>query len=479
MSTQNQQTYDVIVIGAGVAGENAADRAARTGLSVVIVEAELVGGACSYWACIPSKVLLRPGAVLAAARAVPGVAQSITRPIDPEAVLARRDYFTSCWDDSGQVAWLASAGIALIRGRARFTGPRHVEVTSDGGTTSVTARHAVIVATGSDPVVPDVEGLREVNPWTSREATSVKNIPRSLVILGGGVVGVEMATAFADLGSRVTVVVRGRQVLTFAEEFASEAVAHSLADLGVDIRLNTAVKSVEQHDDGLRLHIGGSAGKSTKISAEKVLVALGRTAATANLGLASIGLTPGKPLLVNDSLEVAGVDGGWLFAAGDVTGRVATTHQGKYEARVVAARFGDSSEDEKNAPDWSRFRATADHEAVPQVIFTRPEVASVGLTEKAAQDAGYEVRVFSYDLGSVSGAQLTADGYSGRAQIVIDSQRQVLLGATFVGPDAAEMLHAATVAVVGQVPLDRLWHAVPAFPTVSEVWLRLLESAGL
>jgi dihydrolipoamide dehydrogenase len=220
-----------------------------------------------------------------------------------------------------------------------------------------------------------------------------------------------------------------------------------------------------------------------------VLVATGRRSRTADLGLEALGLEPGSRLEVDDSMRVTAVDGGWLYAAGDVTGRVATTHQGKYDARVagdvVAARFSPDGADAgwggsvDDAAPWSRYRATADHEAVPQVVFTRPEIAAVGLTEKAAREAGYPVRVVRYDIGSVAGAALAADDYQGTAAMVVDTERDVVLGATFVGPEVAEMLHSATIAVVGQVPLGRLWHAVPAYPTVSEVWLRLLEGYGL
>ena len=504
MNASADQTFDVIVIGAGAVGENAADRAGRTGLSVAIVEESLVGGECSYWACMPSKALLRPGAALAAARGVPGVAQMLTGTLDPDAVLARRDTFTSHWHDDSQVSWLESAGITLVRGRARLTGPRTMTVTSpDGGSATLTARHAVILATGSTPVVPTISGLDESEIWTSREATSVAAVPPSLAIIGGGVVAVEMATAFTDLGSTVTLLARGDRLLSGTEPFAGEAVAAALTDLGVDVRLGTEVVRAS-HDappasDGsantTRLHL--SDGSTVDVA--RVLVATGRRPATTGVGLDSVGLDPQSPLVVDDAMEVlVGPEGpgtGWLFAVGDVTGRAATTHQGKYEGRVagdvVAARFGptpsegpgpvgtDARAREQAAVPWSRFRATADHGAVPQVVFTRPEVASVGLTEQQARDAGLAIRTIRYDLASVAGASLASDDYAGTAQLVVTTDTRLVVGATFVGPDAAELLHAATIAVVGEVPLDRLWHAVPAYPTVSEVWLRLLEEAGL
>lgn len=494
------ETFDVIVIGGGPVGENAADRASHTGLSVAVVEAELVGGECSYWACMPSKALLRPGAALAAARAVPGVEASPT--LDPAPILARRDEMVSHWDDSGQVQWLDGAGISLVRGLGRLVGPRLVEVSPEDpdadvddlpATRLLAARHAVIVATGSVPVLPDTPGLAETDPWSSREATSVQDVPASLVVIGGGVVGVEMATAFTDLGSKVTLLSRGR-LLGRSEPFASEAVAAGLRAIGVDVRLGVSVTGATSlPDGGARLAYDGPQGKGS-VAGAQVLVATGRVPRTGDLGVEVVGLEPGKGLAVDDQLEVQGVEGGWLFACGDVTGRVATTHQGKYEGRVVgdvvAARFGKVRPEEARAagaggsageaPEpWSRYAATADHGATTQVVFTRPEVASVGLTEAEAKKAGLPVRAVSYKLGSVSGAVLVAEGYEGTAQIVVDTERQVIVGATFVGPDAAEMLHAATIAIVGQVPLARLWHAVPAYPTISEVWLRLLETYGL
>ncbi|SDB89433.1 dihydrolipoamide dehydrogenase [Sanguibacter gelidistatuariae] len=509
MSASTDQTFDVVVIGAGAVGENTAERAGRTGLSVAVVEDALVGGECSYWACMPSKALLRPGAALAAARGVPGVAEMLTGELDPAPVLARRDTFTSHWHDDSQVSWLEGAGITLIRGRARFTGPRTMTVTApadgDGSplTTTVTARHAVILATGSTPVVPAIDGLDPSEVWTSREATSVTDVPASLAIVGGGVVAVEMATALTDLGTRVTVVARGDRLLTSSEPFAGEAVAAALTDLGVDIRLGTEVtRATATGETGTRTATRLHLSDGSTVVVEKVLVATGRRPATTDIGLDAVGLDPEKPLAVDDAMEVLvepdGAGTGWLFAAGDVTGRAATTHQGKYEGRVagdvVAARFGpegargpgpggpdapDARTRERSAARWSQFRASADHRAVPQVVFTRPEVSSVGLTEQQARDAGLAIRTIRYDLASVAGASLVSDDYAGTAQLIVTTDTRVIVGATFVGPDAAELLHAATIAVVGEVPLDRLWHAVPAYPTVSEVWLRLLEEAGL
>ncbi len=475
------RTFDVVVIGGGAVGENVAHRAGRTGLSVALVEGELVGGECSYWACMPSKALLRAGAVLAAARDVGGAAQAITGQLDRQAVLARRDTFTHDWDDQSQVDWLDGVGITLVRGQARFDGPRRLMATTEDGSIALSARHAVVVATGSEPVIPDVPGLAQVEPWTSREATSVQDIPESLAIIGGGVVAVEMATALSDLGSKVTVLVRGERLLPQAEPFAGDAVTASLRKLGVDVRLGTEVAGASRDDDGVRLDLAGG----SHVRAERVLVATGRRPRTSDLGLETLDLTTDGALGVDSTGRVTGAHQEWLYAAGDVTGRTATTHQGKYDARVtgdaIAHRFGEgtASADVDDAGPWSRFRATADSAAVPQVVFTRPEVAAVGLTEQEARRAGYAVRSVTVPFSSVAGASVAADGYEGTACLVVDTDREVVVGATFVGPEVAELLHAATIAVVGEVPVHRLWHAVPAYPTVSEVWLRLLEAYSL
>lgn len=500
-------TFDVVVIGGGPVGENVADRAGRTGLSVALVEAELVGGECSYWACIPSKTLLRPGAVRAEAAGVPGARTDDD--LDVAAVLRWRDSMVSDWDDAGQVKWVEGAGITLVRGLGRLVGPRRVEVVAEDADADVDdlprsrvieARHAVVVATGSVPVLPDVPGLAEVNPWTSREATGVEDVPESLAIVGGGVVACEMAFALADLGARVTVLARGG-LLERTEPWAGEAVAASLREHGVDVRLGVSAGKVEALPDGgarLALEASGRGPEEdpdlAPLEVAQVLVATGRVPRTQDVGVDTVGLEPGRGLDVDDTMLVRGVEGGWLYAAGDVTGRVATTHQGKYQGRVagdvVAARFGGDAADVPTAGEaapaageeprpWTRYAATADHVASPQVVFTRPEVAAVGHTERTAREAGLDVRVVRYDLANVSGAAVRATDYAGTAQIVVDTARQVVVGATFVGPDAAEMLHAATIAVVGEVPLGRLWHAVPSYPTVSEVWLRFLEEYGL
>jgi pyruvate/2-oxoglutarate dehydrogenase complex dihydrolipoamide dehydrogenase (E3) component len=474
-------TYDVVVIGAGPVGENVADRVVRGGLTAAIVERELVGGECSYWACMPSKALLRSGSALRAVRQLPGAREAVTGDLDPAAVLRRRDAFASNWKDDGQVSWLDSAGIRLFRGQGRISADRVVEVTgADGTTTTLTARHAVVVATGSSALLPDIAGLREAAPWSSREATAAHEVPGRLAVIGGGVVATEMATAYASLGSVVTVLARDG-LLHLSEPFAGERVAQSLTGAGVSVRHGAEAASVRRDGDGT-VHITLTGGG--QVDADELLVAIGRTPNTQDIGLDRVGLKADGWLAVDDTLRVLGDDGapvgdGWLYAAGDVNHRALLTHQGKYQARavgdVIVARADGRPVDD--AP-WGRHVATADERAVPQVVFTDPEVASVGLTAAAAQAAGLRIRVVDYDLGAVSGSALYAEGYQGHARMVVDEDRKVIVGLTLVGPDVAELIHAATIAIVGEVPLDRLWHAVPAFPTVSEIWLRLLEAYG-
>lgn len=459
--------YDLIVIGGGPVGENVADYATKLGVRVAIVEADLVGGECSYWACMPSKALLRSGHAVRAARRLPGARSAVSGSIDADEVLARRTRFTDGWDDKGQVAWLESASIELIRGRGRLLGPHRVRV--DGH--RILSATAVALATGSVPVVPPVPGLAQAAPWGTREATAADHVPPRLLVLGGGVAGTELAFAFSSLGSQVTLLSL-TNLLDREEPFVGELVAAALKDQGVDVRVGVSASRVDRGLDGL---VTVMLEDGTRLEAEEMLVATGRRPNTDGLGLETIGLE--GSLEVDDTLLVHGTD--WLYAVGDVNGRSLLTHQGKYQARAageaIAARLqGVAVSDEA----WGRHVATADHRSVPRVVFSDPEVASVGLTEAAALEAGLRVRAVEYDLGSVAGSVLHADGYLGRAKMVVDEDRHIVVGATFVGQDVAELAHAATIAIVGEVSIDRLWHAVPAYPTLSEIWLRLLETYG-
>ena len=470
------QEYDVIVIGAGAVGENAADRVVKAGLSAALVESDLIGGECSYWACMPSKALLRGSEILAEARAVPGAAQALTGSQDVDKTLERRNGFTSNWSDEGQAKWVASAGIELFRGTGRLAGPKLVEVEGkDRGITTLSARHAVIVATGSSASLPPIEGLAQARPWTSREATSAKAPPRRLVVIGGGVVGVEMATAWRALGSEVVLLVKGPRLLKTLEPFAGELVAAGLRDMGVDVRTDVDVDKVTRDVGTVTVSLGGET-----VEGDEVLVATGRTPGTFDLGVETVGLTPGESLEVDDTCRVTAVGEGWLYATGDVNGRRQLTHMGKYQARACGSAIAARARGEQvDGGAWELTSATADHGATPGVIFSSPTVASVGRTEEEARKDGVNVRAVSYEIGNVAGGSLYADGYTGTAKIVVDEDTRRLVGATFVGPGVQELLHSATVAIVGEVTIDRLWHAVPSYPTISEVWLRLLETYGL
>ncbi|MEV4169290.1 NAD(P)/FAD-dependent oxidoreductase [Nonomuraea sp. NPDC049709] len=464
--------FDVIVIGAGPAGENVVDRAVRGGLTAAVVEERLAGGECSYWACVPSKALLRPIDLAGEVRRVPGLKLG---EIDVAAVLARRDEAVSNYSDAGQVRWVESVPAEFVRGRGRLDGPKRVRVTmEDGGERVLTARQAVVLATGSTAVVPPVPGLAEAKPWTSHEVTATSSIPERLVVLGGGVVACEMAQAMHGLGARqTTVLVRGGRLLNRMEPFAGELLAESFAEEGIDVRFHADMVRVERPEPGGKATVHLAEGPP--LEADELLVATGRHVATRDLGLDTVGLPDDAPVKVDDSMRATEVPDGWLYAVGDINGRVLLTHMGKYQARIC----GDVIAARARGDELPAMRDLADGYGAPQVVFTDPQICAVGRTEEAARADGFRVRAVDYDMGAVTGAYLLGDGYRGRARAVVDEDRKVLLGVTFAGPGAAELLHAATIAVTAEVPLDRLWHAVPSFPTVSEVWLRLLEAYGL
>ena len=463
-----EKEFDVVVIGAGSTGEVAAGRIAdNSDLSVAIIEQHLVGGECSFYACMPSKALLRPAEILAEIKRVPGAAEAVTGDLDVAAVLARRDEVIADLDDAGQVPWLESRRIELFRGKGRLAGERRVSVGDD----VLVARKAVILAPGSGPAMPPIDGLSEVAAWSNREITVAKEVPKHLIVLGGGVVGVEMAQAWSSLGANVSIVEAQDRLLPLTggfEPFAGQELADGLREHGVDLHLGaTAVKAKRDGDivtlilAGDKLHEG-----EHEIEGDHLLVATGRTPQTNDFGLETVGMEPGGWIEVDERLRVGDRD--WLYAPGDVNGRALLTHMGKYQGRIA----GDNI---------MGIDATieADGDQSPSIVFTDPQVASVGHTLASAMAAGINATATDVPSSGNAGASFHGRNTPGTSRIVVDEDRKVMVGATFVGPETAEWLHAATIAVVGEVPMAKLWHAVPSFPSRSEVWLKLMEAYGL
>jgi pyruvate/2-oxoglutarate dehydrogenase complex dihydrolipoamide dehydrogenase (E3) component len=462
------RTFDVIVVGGGPTGEEASARLSDRGLEVALVEDRLIGGECGHWACIPSKALLRPPEVLAEAGRIAGARETVNGGPNVPSVLARRDEVIGVENGSGPsdgflMPWVAEHRLTFVRGRGRLAGERRVVV--DDGDEVLEARRAVVLAGGSEPLLPPIDGLDELDGvWTNREATTTEEIPERLIVVGAGPVGVEMAQAFQKLGSQVTLIEGERRILPTHELFACLQLTDALAAYGVDIR--TGQRAVRFAKDGDTYVVTTSDGNTAE--GDVVLIALGRKAPTQDIGLETVGLNPSGFLQVDEHMRVRGVP--WLYATGDINGRALFTHMGKYQARIASDHI---------LGDAHAIAHGADGAHAPHVIFTDPQVVAVGHTTDSADAAGIAFDVYDTDTEGNLGGLFYGPGAPGSARFVIDRERRVLIGCTITGSEVVDFLHAATIAVVGEVPLERLRHAVPPFPTRSELWLGLLEQAGV
>lgn len=438
------ESYDAIVIGAGPAGEEAAGRLADEGVSVAICERELVAGECKYWACIPSKTLLRSGEAYVAARQVPGAREAVNGEIDVDAALEWRDFMVSDWDDTDKADWLDKKGIALHRGSARFLEPGKLMVGDDE-----ISSERIVIASGSDPVIPPVEGLEGLDgAWTNREATETKEVPERLLILGAGPVGVELGQAFSRLGSSVVIVERDDRVLAKEHPSAGEALARALEREGIELRLGATAKRAGRHGDGFSLTLAGG----EELRGDRLLVATGRKPRSSELGLENAGVMTDERGNVQVDERLRAADGVW--AVGDVTGIMPFTHVGKYQARIAVADMGGR-------------QARADYRAVPRVVFTDPQVAAVGDTQGPREGTN--------SLQSISRTSTYTREYEElEGFLTLFADETKLTGAVAVGPEAGEWLGQATLAVRAGIPIELLRDTIQPFPTFSEAFVNAL-----
>jgi pyruvate/2-oxoglutarate dehydrogenase complex dihydrolipoamide dehydrogenase (E3) component len=446
--------YDAYVIGGGPAGTVCAGELADGGMKVGLAERELVGGECSYWACIPSKTLLRPGEAFEGARHAPGAREAVTGSIDVKAALEWRNFQVSDWSDEipSEAGWLRDKGIDLHRGSARITEPGKIVV---GDEQIETER--IVIATGSDPIIPPVDGLKDVDYWTNRGATGMKEVPESIIVLGGGPVGVELAQALRRFGAEVALV-EGNRLLAREGRGAADAIGQQLESEGIDIHVGVHAEQVTSNGSGVTVRLDDGAS----LSAEKILVATGRSPRVKDLGLDVIGLDPdARQVEVDEQLRTK-ADNVW--AIGDATGVALFTHVGKYQARVAAAVMLGKD-------------ARADYRALPRVTFSDPQVAGAGMTEDQAEEKGIDVASGRAEIGSVARTSTYTRDYDkvpGFLTLLADRSRGVLVGAYAVGPEAGEWLQQATVAIRAEVPVAVLRDVIQPFPSFSEIFVNAL-----
>jgi len=443
--------FDAVVLGSGPGGRGAAGGLAHAGLSVAMVEAELVGGECPFWACIPSKALLRPVEARGEAAHVAGLRA-------PEAswpeIAKYRDYMNSGLDDTTKAKSLADRGIEIVRGYGRITGPGRVTV--DGRELSA---HRIVVATGTTSAVPPIKGLDGVDYWTNREATALQEIPRSAIVLGGGPVGVELGQMLSRYGAQVTIVQGAERLLAREHESVGDQLAHLLRGEGIDVRLGIHADAAEAAGGEVRMHLESGEW----LSAERLLVAVGRKPRVEGIGLGEVGVAPGTQGIAVDQ-HCRAADGVW--AVGDVTGVSPFTHVAAYQAAIACA-------DILGAP------RPADYRAIPRVVFCDPEVATVGLTPDGARERGIRSQIASVDLSEVDRTETYGRDLKGHLGVLADADRRVVVGAWAVGPLASEWIHGLVIAIKAEVPIDVLRDTIVQFPTFSEAIITAVRRLDL
>ena len=445
MGGMSEQQCDVVVVGLGPGGEALAARLAQAGLTVVAVEAELVGGECPYWGCIPSKMLIRAANALAEARRIDGLAGRAEVMPDFAPVAQRiREVATDDWDDTVAADRLADAGIRLVRGHGRLAGDRTVEVETVDGVERLVASRGVVLNTGTTATVPPIDGLADTPFWTNRDALQTLDAPESMVVIGGGAIGLELAQAFSRFGTDVAVLEVAPRILGPEEPEASELMTEILTSAGIVIHAGITIDGVAH--DGTRFHV--MCGDQT-LEVEQVLVAAGRTSRIHDIGLDTVGVeASGRFLEVDDDQQV--IDG--LWAIGDIVGRGAFTHVAMYQSERAARSILGAPQEPYDT-------------SLPRVTFTDPEVGAVGLTEQQARDRGLSVEVKTSNVAQSSRGFVHGPGNDGLIKLVIDTDRDVLVGATSIGETGGETLYGLAVAVRAEVPLATLRNSIYAYPT--------------